>query len=208
MNTSKNYWHRVSKTMQQPSESRNKRPDTSEKEVLFLKKYLSEDDHVLDLGSGTGLIVNKIVPLVKSLIAVETFQGFSKYILDAPNLMVINADLDGFRIRRKFDKIICTGVMQYFTEPSVNRIYTNIYDMLKSDEGVFIMRIHCGMDETVTVKGSNENGADFFAEYRHVSLENQILKDVGFKDVQILDEAPEELNVWDNTRHYMFICRK
>lgn len=162
---------------------------------------------MLDLGSGTGLIVNKIVNSVKKLIAVETFQGFSKFIVDAPNLMVINADLDGFRIRRKFDKVLCTGVMQYFSRPVVDKIYSNVFDMLK-DDGLFIMRMHCGLNETVEVFGSEENGPDFYAEYRHVDLENKILLESGFSDVQVLDEAPEELNVWENTRHFMFVCRK
>lgn len=204
---SEKYWKEMSKNITDPSQTYNKRPDISIKDAEFIKKYVTKDDEIIDFGSGTGRVVNKILPYVKSIIAVETYRGLSQYIIDDPKILVINAKLEGFLIRKKFDIAISTGVMQYFPAENVVGLYTNLFEMLKKG-GLLILRIHCGLKETVVVDKSEEIGNDYFAEFRQVDEEKERLLKIGFSDVQVLDKAPEELNVWDNTRHFIFICKK
>jgi SAM-dependent methyltransferase len=207
MSKSGNYWERMSKQITDPSQTYNKRPDISFKDADFIKKYVTKDHEVIDIGSGTGQVTNKILPFVKNIIAVETFEGLSKYITEDPNLMVINAKLEGFCIRKEFDIAIATGVMQCFPTEEVVDLYSNIYKMVKKD-GLLIMRIHCGLNETIVINKSEELGIEYFAEYRQVDEEKERILNAGFSEVNVLDEAPEELNVWENTRHFMFVCKK
>ena len=87
-------------------------------------------------------------------------------------------------------------------------MYKNIYEMLKSDK-YFIMRMQCGLKEDVIVNGySEELGTDYFASYRQLDSEIELLKTTGFKEIEIFDIFPDSLNVWDNTRHFMFVCKK
>lgn len=208
-NTTKdNYWGSLAKRIEKPGDTKNKRPDTSDIELDFLKKYCDSDTTVLDLGSGSGLIINKLLPFVKHITAVEKYEGFSKFIVDDPNMAVINADLIGFKIRSTYSVVLCTGVGQCFPKHEMTDIYKNIFDMVE-DGGLFISRMHCGIKEDVLVNGySEELGTDYFAEYRSLENEVALIKEIGFTSVETFDFLPDSINVWDNTRHYYFICKK
>ena len=204
---SKSYWEKLAKTIKDPSETTNKRKkDYLQVDINFVKRHLDSNDSILDVGSGSGLVVNELVDSVKEIIAVETFKGLSKFI--SPEILVINAELTGFQIRKQFDKIVSTGLTHFFPENDIVKIYANIFDMLKN-EGKLIMRSHCGLEERVVINGySEELDSEYFTEYRTLETEKKILSDAGFKDIQIFDEVAKELNVWENTRHYYFVCTK
>lgn len=203
-----NYWQGLSERITDPKQTKNKRPDTSDLEIEFITKYFNKEDDILDIGSGSGLIVNKLIDHVKSIIAVEKFEGFSKFISDNPNILVVNAGLEGFRIRKEFDGILSTGVSQCFGKEDIIPMYENIYEMLKTGQ-YFIMRMQCGLKEDVIVNGySEELKTDYFASYRQLDSEIELLKSTGFKEVEIFDIFPDSLNVWDNTRHFIFVCKK
>ncbi len=208
MENSNKYWENLAEKIQKPSETKNKRPDTSDLEIDFLKAYVTNESTVLDIGSGTGLIINKLLPFVKHITAVEKFEGFTRHIVEAPNMLVINADLLGFKIRQQFDVVLCTGVAQCFTRNDTAGIYASIFDMLRPG-GQLILRTHCGLQEDVIINGySEELQTDYFAEYRQKDKELQLLHDTGFADISTHDIFPDTLNVWDNTRHFIFVCTK
>lgn len=202
------YWQELSNRIVRPEETKNKRPDTSDLEIEFLKKYVKQTDDVIDLGSGSGLIINKLLPLVHTITAVEKFEGFSKFIVDNPAMTVINADLMGFKIRKQFDVVLFFGTAQSFYREDVTEIYSNCYSMLKSG-GFFINRVHCGLQEDIVVDGfSEELQTNYFAQYRQVDKEMALLKSVGFQEIVKFDIFPESLNVWKNSRHFIFVCKK
>ncbi len=204
---SKSYWEKLAKSIQDPSETTNKRKKAYlQTDINFVKRHLALDDSILDVGAGSGLVVNALVESVKEIVAVETFKGLSKFI--DPKILVINAELTGFQIRKQFDKIVSTGLTHFFPEEDIVKIYANMFDMLKNG-GKLIMRSHCGLEDKVVINGySEELNSKYFTEYRKVDTEKKILAEAGFKDIQIFDEVAAELNVWDNTRHYYFVCSK
>lgn len=202
------YWESLSKKIKDPSETKNKRPDTSDLEVEFICQYLNSTDEILDLGSGSGLITNKLIDKVTSVIAVEKFEGFTQFIKEDPKTLVINADILGFKIRKSFDAILCLGVAQYFKKMEAFQMYEDCFKMLKNG-GVFIVRMHCGLEKDKVVNGfSEELQTDYFAEYRQVDKEIDLLKKAGFQSVEKFDILPDTLNVWDDTRHFIFVCKK
>ncbi len=205
---SSKYWCSLSARIKTPGQTKNKRPDTSIFEANFYKKYLKPTDDVLDIGSGSGLIINHLINDVKNITAVEKYEGFTKFIIDKPNMLVINTDLVGFKMRKEFDSVLCTGVAQCFTKKVMFNIYKNIYLMLKKG-GVFISRTHCGLNEDVIIDGySEELKTDYYAEYRHVDSEVELMSSIGFTNIEVHDVLPDELNVWENTRHFIFVARK
>lgn len=207
MTNSEKYWERMAMKIKNKTQTYNNKPDVSPKDANFIKQYLTSKDEILDIGSGSGLVINKLASFVKGITAVETFKGLSEFIHSVPNMEIINAKLETFYVQREFDIALCTGVMQFFEKKSASQIYTNIYKMLKNN-GIFIMRMHCGLKETVVINHSKELEQEYFAEYRQVDEEKKLLENIGFSDVQVLDQAPEELNIYDNTRHFMFVCKK
>lgn len=202
------YWKALGNRIIHPSETKNKRPDTSDLEIEFLKNYLQNTDNVLDLGSGSGLIINKLIDYVASIVAVEKFDAFTKFIVDSPKMTVINADLLGFKIRREFDAVLLFGVAQSFYKDDAMEIYKSSYEMIKNG-GLFIIRIHCGLEEDILVDGfSEELQTNYFAHYRQIDSEIKSLEDIGFKNIQKFDIFPDSLNVWKNSRHFLLVCEK
>ena len=208
MEDSNAYWENLASKIKSPEETKNKRPDTSDLEIEFLKNYVDSNTSILDIGSGTGLIINKLLPFVKHIIAVEKFEGFTKHIVEAENMMVINSDLIDFKIRKQFDIILCTGVAQCFTRPVMEGIYTNMFQMLKKG-GKLMLRIHSGLEEDVIINNfSEELQTNYFAEYRQKDKEIQLLNSIGYESIEVHDIFPDTLNVWNNTRHFYFVCTK
>jgi SAM-dependent methyltransferase len=208
MADSKAYWESLSKKIQNPGETKNKRPDTSDLEVDFIMNYLNPSDKILDIGSGSGLIINKLVDKVKHITAVEKFEGFTKFIVEHPNMLVINADILGFKMRKTFDATLCFGVAQCFSLTDAKEIYQSLFEMTKPG-GILIVRMHCGLEKTKVVDGySEELGTTYFAEYRHVEEEMNLLRSIGFNTVEKHDIFPDTLNVWNDTRHFIFVCKK
>ncbi|MEM7573474.1 MAG: class I SAM-dependent methyltransferase [Bacteroidota bacterium] len=203
----KDYWESLSSSITKPGDTKNKRPDTSDLEIDFLKNYISAASSVLDLGAGSGLITNKLVPFVGEIIAVERYEGFSRFIVDDPKIMVINAQLEEFKVRRQFDLILLTGVAQCFKKEVMAGIYQNIGEML-GPNSYFISRMHCGLQEDVIVDGwSEELQTDYFAEYRQLDKEIELIKASGMSKVETFDFLPDTINVWENTRHFYFVCK-
>ena len=200
------FWELKAESIQAPEETYNNRTDVSQADASFILRHASSDSVVLDIGSGSGMVVNKIHPFVRELVAVETFPGFSQFIDHAENVLVINASLENFRIRKSFDIITATGVMQFFLEEAARSIYKNLYDML-TPGGRLVTRNHVGLNETIKVERSDELQSDYLAEYRHVELEKQMLAECGFS-VEVFDEVPPEFSVWTNSRHLYFVCVK
>lgn len=208
MADSTTYWENLSKKIKNPGETKNKRPDTSDLEVDFISKYLRPSDELLDIGSGSGLITNKLIDKVKHITAVEKFEGFTKFIIDHPNMLVINADILGFKIRKTYDVILCLGVAQCINLEDATNMYKSLYEMTKKG-GTLIVRMHCGLEKTKVINGySEELGTNYFAEYRQVDEEVELLKSIGYDSVEKYDILPDTLNVWEDTRHFIFVCKK
>ena len=202
------YWASLAARITDPVQTRNKRDDYSDLEIEFLKPFLKPNISVLDLGSGSGLVVNKLVEFVRHITAVEKFQNFSKYIEQSDKLELINADLIGFRLYQQFDLVLATGVMQCLKERHVAEIYKNIFNMTKPG-GHFIAHIHCGLEDDVIVdRFSEELNTDYYAEYRHYKKEKTLIMKAGFQEVELQDIFPDWLNKWPNTRHFLFVCHR
>jgi len=208
MSKSEKYWSELSERIENPVQTKNKRPDTSDLEIEFLKDHLSQVDEILDVGSGSGLIVNKLIAHVGHITAVEKYEGFSKFIEDHPNLLVINSDLLHFKMRKQFDAVLSFGVSQCFNTEDAAKIYQKLYAMTKP-KGKLIVRTHCGLEADKVINGfSEELGTEYFAEYRLVSNEIKLMETAGFRFLNQYDIFPDELNVWRDTRHFIFICEK
>lgn len=174
-------------------------------DIEFIKKYSRPKETLLDLGSGTGLIVNKLTNYFKNIIAVEFFEEFSKFII-RNNITIINKDLLNFKHENKFSIITMFGVSQFFNEKESLHIYKNVSSLLKPS-GIFIMKNQFGINKTKTVTSSKEVGDNYYSQYREINYEVDRLKSIGFIDVEIVDIYPKEANRWNDTHYYALICK-
>ena len=174
----------------------------------FILKYANNETDILDIGTGTGLIVNKIYKKVKSIECIEPFKEFSKYIVKSPNIKIVNDCFFEYRTDKKFDMVTIFRSMHYFNRDESEKIYKIVYSLLNKN-GQLIIKNQFGVNEDVTVSGySKEQKTNYFAQYRYISNEADLLKQIGFLIEDIADIYPPEANRWDNTHFYGIVCRK
>lgn len=180
--------------------------DNTKYDIEFIKNYAGAQKNLLDLGSGTGLIVNKLTDEFKSIVAVEFFREFSAYI-KGKNITVVNEDILNYLPEGRFELITMFGVAHHFNEQESLIIYKNVYSMLKK-ESLFILKNQFGIKRTKTVTSSEEVGKDYFAQYRSLDFEIRRLEDIGFRNIAIHDIYPKWANRWDDTHFYALVCER
>ena len=202
------YYDKLAKKITKPDETRNKAKDFSKYDIDFIKRFSGADKSLLDLGSGTGLLVNHLTSHFKEIVAVEKYSEFSKFITNTPNIKVVNSDIIEFETDRCFDLISLFGVMNYFNKEEAICIYKQTISSLE-DKGKLIVKNQMGIDNDIVIDGfSEELQTDYYSEYRHVDKEIALLKSIGFRNIELVDIYPEVYNRWDNTHFYALVCEK
>lgn len=173
----------------------------------FILKYANKNSSLLDLGSGTGLIINKIYDKIGKIVAVEPLKKFTDYIVQANNITIINETFDKFDTSELFDMITLFGVMHYFNKEEAAFVYKKFLKNLKTG-GHLIIKNQFGIKENVTISGfSQELQKDYFAQYRFIQDEENLLKKCGYKYIERFDLYPPKCNRWDNTHFYAIVAR-
>ncbi len=182
-----------------------KNSDFSNIDAEFVLNYASKESSILDLGAGTGLLINKIYDKVSKIVAVEPFVKFTDYIVKSDNINIINQTINDYDTDEKFDFVTLFGVMQYFSEQEAVDIYNKIRKYLKP-KGKIIIKNQFGTENDVNVQGySEELGKEYFSQYRYLQKEVKILENTGFKNIEIFDIYPPECNRWQNTHFYAIV---
>ncbi len=182
--------------------------DFSDKDADFLLSFSNAETEILDLASGSGLIINKIFEKVKHITAIEAFEQFSRFIKKNKSITIVNQDIMLFDSKFKFDLVTMFGVVQYFNESEIIRIYNKYQENLK-EKGKLIIKNQFGVKEDVIVNGySDELKTNYYSEYRHIDKEVRLLESVGFKHTEIFDIYPPECNRWENTHFYAIVAGK
>lgn len=180
--------------------------DFSAIDAEFILQYANEDTEVLDVASGTGLIVNKIAEKVRCIDCIEPFQAFSHFISRRENIRIFNVMAIDFVPDKKYDLITFFACMHYFSDEEAGKIYARFRPML-TDGGIVIIKNQFGVREDVTVCGySEEQKTDYFAQYRTVQRETALLTAAGFSGVKSYDVYPASCNRWQNTHFYALVA--
>ena len=203
------YYNKLAKSIKDPKATRNKAKDFSKYDIGLMKSFADKNKTLLDLGSGTGLLINHLVDDFKAVTAIEKYPEFSKFIVNSPKIKVINEDLLKVKLppNEKYDIASLFGVMNYFDFSEAAILYKRVKSFLKSN-GVLIIKNQFGVNEDVIVNGySEELQTNYYSEYRHLEKEKSLLKNIGFEDIETVDIYPPEYNRWDNTHFYALICK-
>lgn len=185
-----------------------KNSDFSDADAAFIRNYAKGNSTVLDLGTGTGLVVNKLYPHVKKIVAVEPFTQFTQYIAVHDKITVFNQNIFEFHTDEKFDVICLFALMHYLNEPQAKKVYAK-YIKYMEEKGCLIIKNQFGRHEDVTIDGySEELGEKYYAQYRQLDKEKRLLKEAGFNNVEAFDIYPEEYNRWDNTHFFALVATK
>ncbi len=202
-----NYYAQLASKIYTPTETRNKAPDFSAFDIDFVRRFAGTSKHLLDLGSGTGLLINPLVNAFGQITAVEKYPQFSRFIAREPHVELIHADLNMFEASDNYDLVTIFGVMNFFNRVEALRLYRKAVHWIKPG-GVLIIKHQMGVQEDVLVDGySEELGTQYYSEYRWVRHEMQLVTEAGFTVDEPVDIYPSAFNRWPNTHFYALVCR-
>jgi ubiquinone/menaquinone biosynthesis C-methylase UbiE len=95
---------------------------------------LKKSMHIMDFGSGTGLLLERIAPLVGKITAVDTSASMTKQLAEKRSrlnckLEMMEVDLEKTEIDQTFDGIISSMTMHHIRD--IDAMFAKFYRMLK-----------------------------------------------------------------------------
>ena len=185
----------------------NEKDIFTEHDVELILRYVDAATNLCDLASGLGITVSRVANFVKRVVAVEPFKEYTDQIPKKENLQIVNATIGDFETDERFDLVTLFGTSPYFNTEEIIAVYQKCFQLLKNG-GTLIIKNQFGTESDVIVNGfSQELGANYYSEYRHLPKEVSILTSVGFVDIDAIDIYPPECNRWNNTHFYALVAR-
>ena len=147
---------------------------------------LTKDMNLLDLGSGTGLLLERIAPYVNSITAVDKSPSMNKELkAKIPKLPckveIIEIDLSKESINKKFNGVISSMTLHHIKD--IKSLFEKFYNML--EVGGFIAL--ADLDSEDGSFHTIDTGVEHFG-FNREWLAN-IAKSAGFKSIKIKDAS-------------------
>jgi cyclopropane fatty-acyl-phospholipid synthase-like methyltransferase len=175
-------------------------------DTALVQKFLPPDARILDLGAGTCTLSQQFLSQSGEIVAVDKFAAFLDNAPAHPKLRKICADVASFSMNEQFDMILLFGVVNFLSPAEESQLYRSCAAML-ADGGHFIVKNQCGVDDEVIVDSySEELKAHYHARYPAVEEQQACLAE--HFEVELLDIYPADLNRWESTHFYAFICNE
>jgi cyclopropane fatty-acyl-phospholipid synthase-like methyltransferase len=139
--------------------------------------------HILDFGSGTGLLLEKIAPLVRKITAVDVSKSMNSELASKSKnigceLEILEMDLSESKPEAKFDGIISSMTMHHIKD--IGAMFHNFYEMLNENGFIAIS----DLDPEDGSFHKEDTGVFHFGFEREEFLNSA--KSAGFKNLEIM----------------------
>lgn len=174
-------------------------------DIRLVLKHLRPSSSILDLGAGTCMLSHALVGNDRTIDAVEKFGAFLAMSPDNPQINKIHSDIMDFTPSKKYDVILIFGVINFFSRDEEILLYRKCASAL-GEGGTLIVKNQCGINaEKVVDNYSAELAANYHARYPAVVDQKELLS--SYFTVEVIDIYPPELNRWEDTHFYAFVCK-
>lgn len=150
---------------------------------------LDKNMHIMDFGSGSGLLLERIAPYVKTITAVDISESMCKQLskkikdLDC-EVEILNMDLTKTKLDMKFDGIISSMTMHHIED--IQKMFNDFYSML-NDNGVIAIS---DLDIEDGTFHTEDTGVFHFGFDRNEFQSKAIA--AGFNNVKIISASIDE----------------
>ena len=137
---------------------------------------------IMDFGSGTGLLLEKIAPFVKKITAIDMSTSMNKKLNDKRDLLsceleILEIDLSKIKLENNFDSIISSMTLHHIE--NIKNILTDFYNMLNKNGTIALADLDIEDGDFHT----EDTGVHHFGFDRNELI--KLAKDIGFKNVVI-----------------------
>lgn len=147
---------------------------------------LNRKMHLMDFGSGTGLLLERIAPFVRKITAIDISKSMNEQ-LDKKRgsisceIDILEIDLESTNINDEFDGIISSMTMHHVED--IREMFDKLYSML-NDDGI------------IAISDLDKEDGSFHIEdtgVYHFGFEREAItsfaKQAGFREVEIIDAS-------------------
>lgn len=194
--------------------------DHTDLDAAFISSFLSTNTNWLDVGSGSGLIINRLFQKAKQITCIEPVRKYAEQIVKIENVKIFNSTIEHFNTVQKFDLVTAFGTMQYFSYDEALNVYKKIRTILNCNKstccdrffysaggGRLIVKNQFGLKSRVVVnRFSEELQRHYVSEYRTLDEEISLLKSVGFSEFEVVDIYEPYMNRFDYTHYYAIVA--
>lgn len=147
---------------------------------------LNRDMHIIDFGSGTGLLLERVAPYVRKITAVDISRSMNEQLYSkreriACALDICEVDLEADELDGKYDGIISSMTMHHIKD--IKSMFYKFHSML--NDGGFI-----AISDLDSEDGSfhTEDTGVYHCGFGRSEI-SEIARSVGFKEISILDAS-------------------
>lgn len=145
--------------------------------------------HIMDFGSGTGLLLERVAPFVKKITAVDVSESMCNQLGEkikdlACEVEILQMDLTKTKLETKFDAIISSMTMHHIKD--IQAMFNDFYNMLNDNGTIAIsdLDIEDGTFHT-------ENTGVFHFGFDRNEFQSKVIT-AGFKNVKIITASIDE----------------
>ena len=154
--------------------------------AILSQVELDKEMHLMDFGSGTGLLLERIAPYVKKITAVDVSQSMNAQLAQKKNdvpctLEIKELNLATDTLEQKFDGIISSMTMHHIE--NTEAMFTKFYTMLNEDGFIAL----ADLDQEDGTFHKEDTGVYHLGFDRNHLL--QSMQRLGFKNVTIGDAS-------------------
>lgn len=125
--------------VQTPSEHFNDTKHVFDKVLSNIMPYLGPEKKVLEIGCGSGGLLNKIKPYVKEVVGTEFNEEFIDFVKDQLNITAYSEDINQMDIPDKsFDLILCIMTLDHMPNPT--KTLSTMKRLIK-DDGIIYLEV-------------------------------------------------------------------
>ena len=137
---------------------------------------------IMDFGSGTGLLLEKIAPFVKKITAIDMSPSMNKNLNDKKDLLpceleILEVDLSKTKLDKKFDLIMSSMTLHHIE--NIKDIFTDFYNMLNENGSIALADLDIEDGDFHT----EDTGIYHFGFDRDEII--RLAKSVGFENIKI-----------------------
>ncbi|MCP4179018.1 MAG: class I SAM-dependent methyltransferase [bacterium] len=166
---------------------------------ILKKLKLDKTMHIMDFGSGTGLLLEKIAPFVDKITAIDISNSMNIKLKEKRNnlgcnLEILEMDLSKNKLDKKFDGIVSSMTMHHIKD--IQMMFKDFYRML-NDNGVMAI---ADLDIEDGSFHTEDTGVFHFGFNRKAFLNSA--KEAGFKNLKI---ASASIAYQPNGKYQIFL---
>ena len=145
--------------------------------------------HIMDFGSGTGLLLERVAPFVKKITAVDVSESMTKQLSDKIKnldceIEILQLDLTKTKLDMKFDGIISSMTMHHIKDTQA--MFNDFYAMLNDNGAIAISDL-----ESEDGSFHTDDTGVFHFGFDRTSFQDKAIA-AGFKNVRIITASIDE----------------